>query len=227
VRDLNDFRAEAVIAKGRVIAESGAWKEELPVYPYPAWAKNSVRLGRAVTAEDFKIGVAGQKSKVTANVIGIIENQAPTRHLKLEIPVENGEIHSSFSIHHSAFEYVKLAVIDRHHASGKISLALVSGFGFSEKCAVASTVSHDCHNLLVIGTDEACMAQAANRLAETGGGGGPRGPAAAHRRGRPGPVGRPAPLKPPGRDISPGFRLSLARAKNLQKIFNTLNGTHV
>jgi len=170
VRDLNDFRAEAVIAKGRVIAESGAWKEELPVYPYPAWAKNSVRLGRAVTAEDFKIGVAGQKSKVTANVIGIIENQAPTRHLKLEIPVENGEIHSSFSIHHSAFEYVKLAVIDRHHASGKISLALVSGFGFSEKCAVASTVSHDCHNLLVIGTDEACMAQAANRLAETGGG---------------------------------------------------------
>jgi adenine deaminase len=49
-------------------------------------------------------------------------------------------------------------------------LGLVSGFGFTEKCAIASTVAHDSHHLLVTGTDDACMAQAVNRLAEIGGG---------------------------------------------------------
>ncbi|GAB4485436.1 MAG: adenine deaminase [Anaerolineales bacterium] len=171
VPDLNNFRAELVIAKGQRIAENGQWTRELPAYPYPAWAKNSVRLARALRAEDFKIKAADAQSPITCNVIGVIENQAPTRHLKLEIPTKNGEIHSSFITPHSSLpDVAKIALLDRHHASGKISLGLVSGFGLSEKCAIATTVSHDCHNLLIVGTDEACMAQAANRLAETGGG---------------------------------------------------------
>jgi len=51
-----------------------------------------------------------------------------------------------------------------------IAVGLVSGFGFTEECAVASTVAHDCHQLLVVGTDETDMALAANKLAEIGGG---------------------------------------------------------
>jgi adenine deaminase len=51
-----------------------------------------------------------------------------------------------------------------------VQVALASGFGFKARCAIATTVAHDSHHMIVIGTDEACMAQAANRLAETGGG---------------------------------------------------------
>jgi adenine deaminase len=102
---------------------------------------------------------------LTANVIGVIENQAPTRRLTVEVHLDDGELKADLSR-----DLAKIAIIDRHHGSGNIQLGLVSGFGFSEKCAIASTVAHDCHNLLVVGTDEPCMAAAANRLAETGGG---------------------------------------------------------
>jgi adenine deaminase len=170
VDDLQDFRPRLVIAKGQPIAENGTLTIQLSTYAYPAWVKKSVKIGKKLSAEDFDLRVVGKNATVTANVIGVIENQAPTRHLKLEIPIENGEIHSSFSIPHSEFEFAKLALIDRHHASGKIQLGLVSGFGFTEKCAIASTVAHDSHHLLVTGTDDDCMAIAVNRLAEIGGG---------------------------------------------------------
>jgi adenine deaminase len=98
-------------------------------------------------------------------VIGIIENQAPTRHLKLEVPVNGDEVHPNVER-----DLAKVALIERHHGSGRVQIGLVSGFGFRERCAAASTVAHDCHHLMVVGTDEACMALAANTLAATGGG---------------------------------------------------------
>jgi adenine deaminase len=64
----------------------------------------------------------------------------------------------------------KLSLVDRHHRTGKVQVALVSGFGLKANCAIATTVAHDSHHMIVIGTDDACMAQAANHLAETGGG---------------------------------------------------------
>jgi adenine deaminase len=170
VDDLNDFRPRLVIAKGQPIAENGILNIQLPTYAYPTWVKKSVKIGKKMSSEDFILRVARKSETVTANVIGVIENQAPTRHLKLEIPVESGEIHSSLRIPNSEFEFAKLALLDRHHGSGKIEMGLVSGFGFTEKCAIASTVAHDSHHLLVTGTDDACMAVAVNRLAEIGGG---------------------------------------------------------
>ncbi len=177
-RDLRDFRAELVIAKGRLIAQDGQWKQELSVYPYPDWVKHSVKLKRALTADDFKIKVSltsnpspvGRGAGVRANVIGVIENQAPTRHLRLELTPENGEIRSSLFTRHESPDIAKVALVERHHATGGVQVALVSGFGLKARCAIATTVAHDSHHLIVVGTDEACMAQAANRLAETGGG---------------------------------------------------------
>ncbi len=170
VRDLRDFRAELVVAKGKLIAENGTLNMQLSTYQYPAWVKQSVKLGKPLAAEDFKLRVESQKPRVIANVIGIIENQAPTRHLRLELTPENGEIRSSLFTNHSSPEIAKLALVERHHATGTVQVALVSGFGLKAKCAIATTVAHDCHHMIVVGTDETCMAQAANRLAETGGG---------------------------------------------------------
>jgi adenine deaminase len=165
VDDLKDFHAGMVIARGQVIAEDGKWKVTLPKTTYPDWVKNSVKLKRKLLPQDFKIKVNGQKSSVRVNVIGVIENQAPTRHLTVDLSAENGEIRADMER-----DIAKIALVERHRGSGAVTMGLVSGFGFTEKCAVASTVAHDSHHMIIVGTDEASMAVAGNSLARSGGG---------------------------------------------------------
>ena len=165
VRDLNDFKADLVIARGQVIAESGKWKVGLPKFKYPSWATKSVKLKRRLKAGDFKLKVSNQQSPVTVNVIGVIENQAPTQHLTFSMQPENGELRADLER-----DIAKIALVERHRGTGGITLGFVSGFGFDSKCAVASTVAHDSHHMIVAGTDEESMAAAANSLAKSGGG---------------------------------------------------------
>ncbi|MFZ5856238.1 MAG: adenine deaminase [Chloroflexota bacterium] len=165
VEDLRNFHAEIVVAKGQVIAQKGKWTSELPVVSHPKWVTNSVNLKRELKADDFVLKVDGQKQKVKANVIGVIENQAPTRHLTFEMEPVNGEIKADM-----ARDIAKVALVERHKGTGAVTMGLVSGFGFTRKCAIASTVAHDCHQMIVVGTDEASMAVAANSLARSGGG---------------------------------------------------------
>jgi adenine deaminase len=163
--DLNDFHAGTVILRGTVAVEKGMVLTGLPTVEYPDWATHSVHMKRPMAAEDFRIPVEGQMSRAKVNVIGIIENQAPNRHLHLEAPVKNGEVHADIM-----HDLAKAAVVERHHNSGTVQVGLVSGFGFNLPCAIASTVAHDCHQMIVVGTDETDMALAANKLAEVGGG---------------------------------------------------------
>jgi adenine deaminase len=165
VGDLLDFRAGLVIAKGRIMAENGKSKVQAPRYAYPAWALNSVHLRRAVKAADFALKAGGREARVRAHVIGVIENQAPTRHLTLNVRTEKGEVKPDIDR-----DLAKLAVIQRHGGPSRVSVGLVSGFGLTERCAIASTIAHDCHQLIVVGTDEEDMATAANKLAKIGGG---------------------------------------------------------
>jgi adenine deaminase len=102
---------------------------------------------------------------VEVNVIGVIENQAPTRHLRLHLEVSNGQIKADLSQ-----DLAKVALIERHRGTGKIQLGLVQGFGFDTGCAIGSTVAHDSHQMIVVGTDDASMALAANELVRVGGG---------------------------------------------------------
>lgn len=166
VEDLVNFRAELVIAKGKVIASGGKLLIELKDYIYPDWATHSVRLKRPLTEQDFDLNVQQPlNGKAKANVIGVIENQAPTRHLKREVQIVSGKVTLA-----GETDLAKIALVERHHASGIVQVGLVSGFGFDQKCAIATTVAHDSHHMIVVGTDEAMMAQAANHLAEAGGG---------------------------------------------------------
>jgi len=115
--------------------------------------------------------------ELTANVIGVIENQAPTNHLKMKVMVNDGEIHlpplqspPQAGGKHRGGDIAKIALVERHQGTGGVTVGLVSGFGFTEKCAIASTVAHDSHHMIVVGTDEADMAEAANNLVRCGGG---------------------------------------------------------
>lgn len=162
---LTEFRAEQVFARGRLIAEEGALRVELPAFAYPDWAVRSIHLARPVTAVDFRLAAPEGAQRVQANVIGVVENQAPTRHLRRELAVENGEIGPD-----PQQDLAKIALVERHRGAGEVQVGLVHGFGLQGRCALATTVAHDSHHLIVVGTDDEEMALAVNRLAEVQGG---------------------------------------------------------
>jgi adenine deaminase len=166
VKDLKDFHPDMVIARGQVIAEKGKWVVDLPDVKYPKWATQSVNLKRPLKADDFVLkSRAREGSRVNAHVIGVIENQAPTRHLKQQVTVHAHEVQVDVKR-----DLAKIALVERHRGTGGVTVGLVSGFGFNAKCAIGSTVAHDSHHMIVVGTDEECMAMAANELAKSGGG---------------------------------------------------------
>ena len=165
VRDLENFQADMVIAKGNIIAEHNALVVEQPPYAYPEWVTHSIHLGKTLEASDFKISVDGDATEVTANIIGVIENQAPTRKIQKQMAVDNGEVWADLER-----DILKIALVERHKATGNVTVALVNGFGLTQKCAIGTTVAHDCHHMIVVGTDENQMALAANKLGEAGGG---------------------------------------------------------
>lgn len=162
---LTDFQAEQVIARGRLIAEQGRLLVELPAFAYPDWATNSIHLARPLTAADFRLAAPDGAQRVQANVIGVVENQAPTRHLQREVAVQNGEI-----VPDPAQDLAKIALVERHRGAGDVQIGLVHGFGLQGRCALATTVAHDSHHLIVVGTDDEEMALAVNTLAEVQGG---------------------------------------------------------
>jgi adenine deaminase len=95
----------------------------------------------------------------------VVENQAPTRALEADLAVSEGRIESDM-----AADVAHVALVERHRGTGRVVNGFVSGFGYDTACAVASTVAHDSHHMVVVGTSRSDMARAANRLGEVGGG---------------------------------------------------------
>jgi len=163
--DLANLPIEQVIARGEVLAESGTLTADIPRAIYPQSARDTVHLGKQLAATDFHISAPENARHVSARVIGVIENQAPTRALEAKLGVSNGIVGMD-----EAADVCQIALVERHKATGGVTNAFVSGFGYNQPCAVASTVAHDAHHMIVVGTNHSDMALAANRLAEVGGG---------------------------------------------------------
>ena len=163
--DLPSLPVEVVVAGGEVVAQNGALQIELPQFEYPEFAKGTVHLGKQISATDFDIAAPAGANKVRSRVIGVIENQAPTRALEADLPVEDGLVGMDRD-----GDVCQIAVVERHRGTGAVVNGFVSGFGYNKDCAVASTVAHDSHHMIVVGTNKKDMALAANRLGEVGGG---------------------------------------------------------
>ena len=161
--DLATLPIEAVWARGVKAAEGGRLLVACPHYDWPADARATVHLGRRLGAGDFAIPAPAGANAVRARVIGVVENQAPTRALTFELPVTEGRVQATG-------EVCQIALVERHRGTGKVVNGFVSGFGYTGRMAIASTVAHDSHHMIVVGTDAAMMAAAANRLGEIGGG---------------------------------------------------------
>jgi len=161
--DLTTLPIEHVIARGVSVAVDGRITVACPHYDWPATARQTVRLGRVLAEGDFAIAAPDGANAVRARVIGVVENQAPTRALTFELPVTEGRVQATG-------EVCQIALVERHRATGKVVNGFVSGFGYQGEMAIASTVAHDSHHMIVVGTSRAMMAAAANRLGEVGGG---------------------------------------------------------
>jgi adenine deaminase len=163
--DLAALPIEMVFARGELVAESGTLARDIPAYVYPERARNTVHLGRMLAAADFDIASNARASCARVQVIGVVENQAPTRALEAEVTIENGLVQMD-----RANDICQIALVERHRGTGDVVNAFVSGFGYDSDCAIASTVAHDSHHMIVVGTNKVDMAKAANRLHEVGGG---------------------------------------------------------
>ena len=163
--DIKTLPIEHVIARGQTVARNGEILVDCPHYDWPEHARNTVRLGHELVADDFAIPAPEGASEVTVNVIGVVENQAPTKALTANLRVANGLISGDIET-----DIAQIALVERHRATGDVTNAFVSGFGYTSKMAMASTVAHDSHHMIVVGTSREDMALAANRLGEVGGG---------------------------------------------------------
>ena len=161
--DLRTLTIEKVVARGQLIAKDGTIITDCPHLDWPDSARQTVNMGKTLSATDFEVSAPSGANSVTANVIGVVENQAPTKALKMDLPVSDGLVEGANGT-------CQIALVERHQATGDVVNAFVSGFGYEGRMAMASTVAHDSHHMIVVGTDRAHMAMAANRLAEVGGG---------------------------------------------------------
>ncbi|MEA3347992.1 MAG: adenine deaminase [Pseudomonadota bacterium] len=151
--DLESFSINQVFLDGRPFAEKDFAAPQLPL------PGNTVSVAR-LSEESFAIPTAGEKIKV----IGIVPGQLVTREIAIEPKVEQ-----NFAEADPERDLVKLAVVERHHGSGRIGLGFVQGLGL-KRGALAGTVAHDSHNLIVAGTSDADMSLAARVVKEMGGG---------------------------------------------------------
>ena len=163
--DLRTLPINRVIARGQTVARDGAALVDFPHGDWPDHARNSVNMGADKRPQDFIVAAPEGANRVKAKVIGVVENQAPTRALTAELPVQDGAVQGD-----AGQDVCQIALVERHRATGGVTNGFVSGFGYRGDMAIASTVAHDSHHMIVVGTSRADMALAANRLAEVGGG---------------------------------------------------------
>ena len=163
--DLKELPIEIVFARGVKVAENGSSIIDPVLLKWPNSVRNTVKLEKTLNAENFLIRAPKLKNTAKVKIIGVIENQAPTKLLKDVLPVENGFVKGDLDK-----DICQVALVERHRGTGQITNGFVSGFGYKEKCAVASTVAHDSHHMIIVGTDQENMALAGNHLASIGGG---------------------------------------------------------
>jgi adenine deaminase len=158
VGNLEEFRVQHVVKSGVPVVIDGKIVERLKPYQDKAVLKSMSPA--AFSVKDFAIPVAGTNVKI----IRVVPDQIVTVNWIAEPKVEKRMVVADIER-----DILKLAVIERHHKTGNIGLGLVAGFGI-KKGALASSVAHDSHNIIVAGTNDKDMFVAAHRLVKIGGG---------------------------------------------------------
>ena len=162
--DLESFIPEQVYIDGDLVAKDGEPTFDHELFEWPDFMTHTMNVGRSFTAADFEIPVDRPDGMCRVRAIGGVGGSTITEDAVIEVPVVNGRLQAN-----PAIDALKMAVFDRHHgAEGTHSFGFCTGFGVHG--ALAQTVAHDSHNLLVVGDNDEDMALAAQTLVECGGG---------------------------------------------------------
>jgi len=155
--NLNDLRPEMVFRSGELVAQDGRMVAEKPALrAFPLKPSMNPRLDNL----DLSIPAVGQ----TLRVIGGVGDQVVTGNLRFPAAILNGQ-----AVVDTERDLLKMVVVERHHASGKIGKAFINGFGL-KRGAIGGTVAHDHHNAVVIGVDDVSIRRALEAMVEIGGG---------------------------------------------------------
>ena len=168
LRDVNEVEIDRVYANGRLASgyQDGDYKYLLPIpkIDYPDWSKNTINIGRSVTAKDFSVKAPEFATTVNAALMEpfYFADTFPIG----ELPVVDGFVNAD-----PASGISKVAVVDRYSGAGKVSKMFWKNVGpITPNSALASSQMHDIHNIWVLGNDDEAMAIAANAVAEMQGG---------------------------------------------------------
>lgn len=164
LEDLESFVAKVVLIDGEVVARDGEALFDAPSREWPDWMTHTMDLGRVPDEGTFRFEVDRPDGTARVRAMGVAPGDTLTRDVVVEVPVRDGQLCAD-----PDHDVLKVCVFDRHHGeAGTHSQGFVTGFGIHG--ALAQTVSHDAHNLLVMGDNERDMALAARTLSECGGG---------------------------------------------------------
>jgi len=166
VEDLTKVTIKTVIASGIIVFHDDKLIWESQPIKTPKFMLNTIKLKEKVKPEDFIIKiplVQGVLKEVKVKVIDLNWPQIITKQIIRKMKVQNQVVINEYD------DIAKVSVVERHKGTGNISKGFVKGFDI-KKGAVASSVSHDVHNIVVVGRDDVSMATAVNRISELGGG---------------------------------------------------------
>ena len=164
VEDWHDMKPDIVIFEGNVIAQNGELVKECKVEDYPDWLKHTVILKNPVTPESFEVPSKKMEGTTKIHVIEMIPRQIINNHIIKDVSVKNGMIQVDVEQ-----DILKLAVVERYGKNGNIGIGFVQGFEL-KKGALAYSMSHDHHNIVVVGTNDEDMALAVNEVVRLNGG---------------------------------------------------------
>lgn len=164
VDDLHTMQPNQVYFEGKLVAENRHLLHDCPVPTYPEWIKDTVHLKSPITAKSFRVPSRSADGIVKVNVIDLIDRQIINKRMVMTLPCQNREILAD-----PKRDILKLAIVERYGKTGGVGIGFVRGFGL-QKGALAYSMSHDHHNIVVVGVNESDMSLAVHTVQEMHGG---------------------------------------------------------
>jgi adenine deaminase len=156
--DLANLTVRETWFQGRVVAQDGAFTGEMPDNPSPAWLTQTVMLA-PVHLSDLRL-----PASEATRAVEVIPDQILTRCIEIDPPVTEGQ-----AVAEPGRDLLKLACVERHHATGRVGVGMISGFGL-KRGAIAGSIGHDAHNIMVVGASDIDMLAAIATVADMQGG---------------------------------------------------------
>jgi adenine deaminase len=166
LEDLEQFKVNSTIFGGRLIYHNNTLLENYSPPTYPSWAVDTVRLPENINSEAFRAKTKLPDGTYPVRVIGVIPNSVITKSLEEQLSVKNGWIQPL-----PEEDIFSITVIERYGVNGNISNGFIKGFKINKTpFAMATTVAHDSHNIIVTGSDHQTMMKVVEKLSHIKGG---------------------------------------------------------